>query len=95
MRKITMLATAILIVALLSAPVLAAMRVISDTFYRGSGTGVAVVQVSSNLFAKIVYLDIDGSESFTSRDQRLRIEYISRGFKPKSRSLEPNQLERG
>ncbi len=95
MRRIVMLATAILIVALLTVPVFAAFRVISDTFDRGSGTGVAIVQVSDTLFAEIHYRDLDGSESLTDGDQRLKIQFFIRAIKPSGRSLVPVALEQG
>ncbi len=92
MRRIVVLAMAILIVALLTVPVFAAFRVISDTFDRGSGTGVAIVQVSDTLFVEIVYRDLDGSESLTDGDQRLKIKFFSRAIKPSAQSVEPVQL---
>ena len=92
MRRIVMLAMAILIVALLTVPVFAAFKVISDTFDRGSGTGVAIVQVSDTLFAEIHYRDIDGSESLTDGDQRLKTSSFRRAIKPSAQSLEPVQL---
>ncbi len=76
MRKILWLAMAALIVALLTVPVFAAFRVISDTFDRGSGTGVAIVQMSSNVYAEIKYRDMDRSQSFTVGDQRLKTRYF-------------------
>ncbi|MEE8522880.1 MAG: hypothetical protein V3T72_03030 [Thermoanaerobaculia bacterium] len=82
MRRIVVLAMAILIVALLTVPVFAAFRVISDTFDRGSGTGVAIVQVSDTLFVEILYRDLDGSESLTDGDQRLKTQSFSRAVKP-------------
>ncbi len=95
MRRIVVLAIAILIVALLTVPVFAAFRVISDTFDRASGTGVAIVQVSGTLFAEIHYRDIDGSESLTDGDQRLKTKLFSRAVKPSGRSIKPVQLEKG
>ena len=95
MRRIVVLAMAILIVALLTVPVFAAFRVISDTFDRGSGTGVAIVQVSDTLFAEILYRDVDGSESLTDGDQRLKTKFFSRAVKPAGRSLDQVQPARG
>ena len=95
MRRIVMLATAILIVALLTVPVFAAFRVISDTFDRGSGTGVAIVEVSDTRLAEIHYRDMDGSESLTDGDQRLKTKLFSRAVKPSGRSLKQVQLEKG
>ena len=93
MRRIVMLATAVLIVALLTVPVFAAFRVISDTFDRSSGTGVAIVEVSSSLLAEILYRDMDGSQSFTAGDLRLKVNYINRGIKPPGPSLDPVQFQ--
>ncbi len=95
MRRIVMLAMAILIVALLTVPVFAAFRVISDTFDRGSGTGVAIVQVSDTLLAEIHYRDMDGSESLTDGDQRLKTKFFRRPTKPSGRSLVPVALAQG
>ena len=95
MRRIVMLAMAILIVALLTVPVFAAFKVISDTFDRGLGTGVAIVQVSDTLFAEIHYRDMDGSESLTDGDQRLKTRLFSRATKPSGRSLDSVQLKKG
>ncbi len=95
MRRIVVLAMAILIVALLTVPVFAAFRVISDTFDRGSGTGVAIVQVSDTLFVEILYRDVDGSESLTDGDHRLKTQFFSRAVKPARRSLEQAQVKQG
>ncbi len=95
MRRILVLATAVLIVALLAIPVFAGFRVISDTFDRRSGTGVAIVEVSSTLLAEIHYRDMDGSENFTDRDQRLSTKFISRGADSPSQTLTPIQLTKG
>ncbi len=92
MRRIVVLAMAILIVALLTVPVFAAFSVISDTFDRGSGTGLAIVQVSDTLFVEILYRDLDGSESLTDGDQRLKTRSFRRAIKPSAQSLEPVQL---
>ena len=82
MRRILMLGMAVLIVALLAVPAFAAMRVISDTFDLESGTGVAIVEVGSGLFAEINYRDMDRSQSFTPKDQRLRVKFFRRDAKP-------------
>ena len=76
MRRILWLAMAALIVSLVTVPAFAAFRVISDTFDRGSGTGVAIVQMSSNVYAEIAYRDMDRSQSFTVGDQRLKVRYF-------------------
>ncbi len=91
MRRILVLAAAVSIVALLTVPAFADFRVVSDTFDRSSGTGTAIVAMSSTLFAEILYRDMDGSESFTDGDLRLKITYISRDTKPSGRSLDSVQ----
>ncbi len=78
MRKVTLITAAILGLALLAAPALAVERIISDTFNRATGTGIAVVQIEDNLFAKIHYKDMDRTKSFTDGDQKLRISYFRR-----------------
>ncbi len=95
MRRILLLAIVALIVSLLTVPAFAALRVISDTFDRGLGTGVAIVQVSDTLFAEILYRDVDGSESLTDGDQRLKTQFFSRAVKPAGRSLEQAQVKQG
>ena len=53
----------------------------------GSGTGVALVQVDGNLYAEINYRDMDRSQSFTPKDQRLRVKFFRRDAKPWTGSL--------
>ena len=93
MRKILWLAMAALIVSLLTVPAFAAMRVISDTFDRGSGTGVAIVQLNGDLYAEINYRDMDGSQSFTPKDKRLGVTFFRRGVKPWSGSFDPEPIQ--
>ena len=93
MRRILWLVMAALIVALLTVPALAAFRVISDTFDRGSETGVAIVQVGRNLYAEIKYRDTDGSQSFTAGDQRLKVQYFRKGVQPPGRSFDPDPVQ--
>ena len=79
MRKTTLLVTGILVLALLASPALAAFRIISDTFDRETQTGVAIAQIDQNLYARIVYRDMDGSQSLSRGDTKLQITYFRRG----------------
>jgi len=78
MRKTSLLVAGIVALALLASPALAGFRIISDTFDKETQTGVAIAQIDESLFAQILYRDMDGSQSFSRGDTRLKITYFRR-----------------
>ena len=78
MRKVTLILAASVLALAVTAPALAWFRVISDDFNKMTGVGVAVIQVESNLYAEVRYRDMDGSQSYSPRDQRVFVRYFRR-----------------
>jgi hypothetical protein len=76
--KTTLLVVGIVALVLLVSPALAAFRIISDTFDKETNTGVVIVQIDKDLYAKILYRDMDDSQSFSRGDTRLKITYFRR-----------------
>ena len=79
MRKGTKILAGVILLLALTAPAFAMYRVISDQFDRGTGTGYAVVQLDPTLFMEVRYRDMDETQSFTPRDQRIYVRYTRRG----------------
>lgn len=78
MRRMTMFVVGAALLLALAAPAFAAERILSDVFDRGTGMGVAVVQINATLYARIQYRDMDNSQSFTAPDARLHVRYFVR-----------------
>jgi hypothetical protein len=79
MRRMTLIAAAVIALLALAAPAYAGYRVLSDNFDRASGTGIAVLQLEPQLFAEVRYRDMDRTFSYTDADHRLHVRYFRRG----------------
>jgi len=66
--------TLTLISALLLSPAaLAFYDVVQDKPNSDTGTGVAIIHISDNIFAMVWYIDTDGDGEYSEGDERLRM----------------------
>jgi hypothetical protein len=75
----TLVLAAVLLLTLV-APALARVLVISDSFDRMTGKGVAVIRVDARTYAQVLYRDADRSMSFSDPDEWLTVRY----FRPRA-----------
>ncbi len=74
MRRPKLILTLTLASTLLVAPAAFAFYdVVHDSLNSETGTGIAVVHVVDNIFAKVWYIDTNGDGEYSEGDERLRM----------------------
>ncbi len=74
MRRPKWILTLTLTSALLVSPVAFAFYdIVADRPDSDSGTGIAIIHIVDNIFAKVWYVDTNGDGEYSEGDERLRI----------------------
>ena len=74
MRRPNWILTLTLTSALLVSPVAFAFYdIVEDKPIADTGTGIAIIHVVDNIFAKVLYVDTNGDGEYSEGDERLRM----------------------